>query len=396
MAIKEKALSDEDSNSFKEREKELKSKVTDEIHDFAEKEVLTDKTLLKGLKLDGDTDDDARASKRKARGASGRTTQVADDEEEEAEEAESEELDEEAEGDDVEGDSDDDAEGDDSEETEEESGEDGEAEEELGEAESDEETEGETEEDEELDPKSKKKVQKRIDNLTAKNKALEAELEKMRSNIAEDDDEPDDPRWKNLEKIYSEHGQRGLEQLQDEIAVEIRKAKTDEDAMKLQRLSRLAQKFEREAPERFRRKQLREFQKVVVETHKSIGKDVFARGAEEIFKLANAIYLRSKTLQGSVTGQAEAWKLAEEHWTETRKKSRPEDKAEKLRLKRSLNKLKQRTVLAGKRSKGGEEKPQKDLKKMREKARSGNTEDKLAYLKETLDFDSMIPDDLKG
>lgn len=388
MAINENPLSEDDKESFKERQQEVTKKVKEGISKFTTSEILTDGNLLKGL---NGGDDNAPASKSKPKPASTRTVVADDDDEFEEEEAEDEEEPEE-EDDDSESEEDDDdesEESDDEEEDEDDADEDDSEEEDGDEEESD---------DDELDPKSKKKVNKRFARMTAENKALEAEVERMRKELdrKDDDKESKDPDWKNLEKIWEEQGEAGIEQLQDEIAVATRKAKTDEDALKLQKLNRLSNKFLAEAPARFQKKQVRAFQEAVVDTQKTLGKDKFAAGAKEIFALANQIFSRSNTLKKAVDGQAEAWRLASEHYSELLKKPRPEDKDEKLRLKRQVNKLKAKTSLDAKKIRGEQKTPKVDLKKMRSAARSGDTETKLAYVKEAFDIDSLIPDDLRG
>ena len=409
MAIKENPLSGEDKEKFQQRDKELKGKVRESIDEFAEEEVLTDKKLLRGLNLKGAP---GKSKSKPAAKSTARAIAEVEDEEDEEPEEEDEDVEDQDDEDDVDSDDEedddtDDEEDDDSEDDDDESDEDeddedaeddddSEDDEDEDEEDADDEDEESDEDDEDLEPKSKKRVQKRIATLKEQNRALEAELAKARKSVEETEDEPKDPHWKRLEAIYEKYGEEGIEQLQDEIAVALRKA-DDKTAAELVKLNRRAQKFQIEAPARFQKKQVREFQKAIIQVHKDLGKDVFAKAAPEIFQLATSIFSRSKALQKSLDGQAEAVRLATEHWTEMRKRSRPEDKDEKLRLKRKLNRLKKKTSLDGARTaKGQREERKPDKKALRRKAATGNSEDKLAYLKEELDFESLIPDDLRG
>lgn len=395
MAIKEKELEPEDKKKFQNEEKELKVKVNEVIGQFTEEKVLTDETLF-GKKA-------AKTAKSKA--ASKSTARVIEEDEEEEEDEEPEEIEEEDADDEDEeseddGDEDEDSEEDADDEEADDEGDEEESDEEDSEGDDEDAEDSEDEEDaeDELEPDSKKRVKKRIDGLVAQNKALEAEVKKMRDASAEqdDDEEAKNPHWQRLEAIYEKHGMDGIEQLQDEIAVEMRKAKDDKSALNLQKLNRMSMRFQQEAPVRFQKKQVREFQKVVVDTHKELGKEVFAKNAKELFAIADSIFRRTKALQKTVDGQAQAWNLAVEHFNQMRKHQRPEDKDERLRLKRNLNKLKKKTSLDTKKVRQEREQRKPDRKQMREKASRGNTEDKVDYIKEVLDLDSLIPDDLRG
>lgn len=372
--IEEKKLSPEDKERFDKRNSELESSAKDDI--------------LKSLDLGLDLDDDkGPAPKPKPSGKPKEIVQQDEDEEDEEDPEPDEDEEDESEDDADDEDSEESEESEDDEESDDEAGEDVE--------------EQEDEDDDELEDKSKKKVQKRIDKITAEKKAaedrakaLESELEKYKNEKVEEDPLEKDTSWKQLESVYEKLGEKGIEELQDEIAVAMRKAEKDEDLKQLQALNRLSNKFLREYPVRFERKQISVFKKAVLETATKLGVASFQKIGDQVLATASQIYSRSQTLKKSLEGQAEAWRLAVEHH-EALIKSQPKDKdrEEKMRLKRENNKLKKKTSLDAKSLKGAEKKP--DEKKMRKAAARGDSKDKLAYVKSTFDIDSLIPEDLR-
>ena len=124
---------------------------------------------------------------------------------------------------------------------------------------SEDEAEAEDEEEEETDPLEdlKSTFQKRIDQITAKNKALEAELERIKGK-----DEVD-PDLAKLEQMPSEE----LQRLKRQVRVEA--AKSARDEARLNQLLDLEDKIEtviQSAPKKLEQTQIKNFQNAVAES----------------------------------------------------------------------------------------------------------------------------------
>lgn len=241
------------------------------------------------------------------------------------------------------------------------------------------------ESDEDLIPKSK--VQKRFDQLTRRIKELEAKTEK-----AEVREEPDDLSRK-LESLSVDQ----LKDLKKQVRVELIKAQQSGDEARLLQLSDLEDKVMesiQESPKRFETKQISKFNEAVKETMDDDEIPGFSKNQsaqQDVFNIAKDIYSKSSSMQRSAYGQAEAWRLAVEHYKKIGKSSAGKEKVS--RLVRENNTLKKKTTLDAGALRGNEQKTK--LSQLKQKAIHGDAYDKENFVKEAFNIDQFIPDDLK-
>lgn len=235
--------------------------------------------------------------------------------------------------------------------------------------------------DEDLVPKSK--MQKRIDELTAQIRRLEA---KDRAAQEKQDASSEDPDLKRLEGM----NETDLKQLKRQVRRAQLQNQDDED--KLDQLMDLEEKIDRtiqSAPQRFQSKQVSAFNKAVEDTYTSI--DNWESAKNDIFNYAKQVYERSKTLQKSADGQADAWYLAVEHYkalSDASSKVPKSNNAKIKNLKSQVNKLKRKTSLDSGLLKGNVSKDTKN--KLWERAKSGTLQDKHDWVKNTIVTDDLL------
>lgn len=239
-------------------------------------------------------------------------------------------------------------------------------------------TEDKNEEDEDLVPKSK--MQKRIDEITAERKKLEARLAKLEREKEEAKPKEDDD-LRQLES-KSEDELRSLKR-----QVRILQAKNSQDDQKLGELVDLEEKIDRtmaSAPQRFQGSQILRFQEAVRESSAEI--EDFDKVANDIGEYAKNIFQKSPSLQKSVMGQADAWNLAVEHYKELSKISA--GKSKETELKRELNTLKKKvSVDVGTQKKASEE---TNEEKLYRKAKYGGSRDKEEFIKSKINVNQLV------
>lgn len=221
-------------------------------------------------------------------------------------------------------------------------------------------------------------VQKRIDELTREKKLLESRLKKLESKASPESVDPD------LEKLRK----MSVEELQ-ETRKRILKAQRTADEATLDQLFDLEEKVNntiKDAPVRFQSTQVERFNEAVAETT-----DLTESELKVVFGHANAIFGKSQSLQRSADGQAEAWNLAVEHYRAMNKLTVGKSKVNEL--ERKVNDLKKKTSLDTAVQKGNSKLSEES--KLFNKAKTGTSYDKEAFLKKRLNTDSMIPDEYR-
>ncbi len=240
----------------------------------------------------------------------------------------------------------------------------------------------ETQEDEEVIPKSK--IQPRIDQLTARLKAAEAENQQLKAKA-----EPVDDTQRQLDAM-SEN------ELEDTLAqVRLQKAKAGNDDEKLLQAIKLERQIEKSiatAPLKFQAKQVQEANSTI-QRLASEG-DITNANYSKVLETAKGIYEKYPKLQKAIDGQAMALELAVAHVQALGKVSTAS--ATTNNLKAQNNTLKKKTMLDTKTVKAGGDKI--TLDKLRTTAMTGTLRDKerFAHNDPRFKFDAMIPDHLKG
>lgn len=243
----------------------------------------------------------------------------------------------------------------------------------------------EEETEEEVIPKSK--VQKRFDELTARLKAQERELEELKASKAE----PKDEVTKQLEGMTTEQLKAAK--------IEVRKAQilAKEDDTKLNEYLALEDKIDsalQNAPKRFQEQQETALRKMAERLSPTVA-DIEKVGPS-IMKLAQEIYQKYPLLHKDVNGQATALEMAVEHHKIISSTVKTGDKTKETELQRQVNTLKKKTTLDTKSNKTDADKI--SLEKMRKSAIGGTTEQKVNLIKSHPMFNvaGMIPDEFKG
>lgn len=345
----------------------------------AEAEAKTKKGILDSLDLSAEVEKFGTAGEGEEEQKLAKKKAAAEEESEEAEE--SEESEEKAEGEEE-------AEGEEGSEEESEEGE--------------EEAEGdETEDDDDLTPEegeegdevvSKKKVQKRISSLNARNKALAEENARLKGQKDAEAEETD-PDVKKLNAMT----QDGLKATRRAVIVAIAKATREGDDEKVEKLVDLQDKVEtamQTAPQRFMTKQVNAYNQVADEIS-SLGEIKMTKeSAAELKAIAREVYQSNPELHTLVNGQALALKHAYALYKATLSKTA--EKGKTVQLKRENNTLKRKTSLDSgglkkKASKGAE------VSKLRKDASHGDTNAKINLIKNDPAFglDSLIPEEYK-
>jgi hypothetical protein len=245
----------------------------------------------------------------------------------------------------------------------------------------DEEEEEEKKEDE-LVPRSKhdkivKKLQDRISTLTRQSK-IQSE-----NKISSDSD---------MDKLLKMNNDQ-LRALKKNIKVAMVK-EIDED--KLSDLAELEIKVDeviQTAPQRFLQTQINEYNAKAEEIMLDPVFDGKPETSQKIIQIAQRIYAKQPALQQLKEGQAIALESAWEHYKEILKYSVGKEKFDELQRK-NIN-LKRKTALdaATLKSKGTEA----DLKRLREKAKTGTLRDKEEFFRSDplINIDSLIPEEFK-
>lgn len=248
---------------------------------------------------------------------------------------------------------------------------------------SEENSENEEEQEEEVIPKSK--VQKRFDELTARLKAQEKELEQLKASKAE----PKDEVTRQLESMTTEQLKAAK--------LEVRKAqiKSQDDAQ-LNELIALEDKINSQlenAPKNFANAQKEAYVKKAEQLAISGEIPDVEKNAPAIMKLANDLYQEYPMLQKDVNGQAIALELAVKHFKAVN--SVPGDKTKESELKRQVNNLKRKTTLDTKTGKSNSEKSHLDT--LKRSAMGGSMQNKVNLVRShpMFNVDKMIPDEFK-
>lgn len=253
-------------------------------------------------------------------------------------------------------------------------------------------SEEQEQEDEEVIPKSK--VQKRFDELTAKNKALETnnkELEKRLSAIERAKESPKDEITRQLEGMSNEQLKAAK--------IEVRKAqiKSMDDDTKLNELLELENKIDaviNDAPKNFANAQKDAYMRKAAAIAESGDIPDMEKAAPQITKLAGEIYSAYPSLQKDINGQAIALDLAAKHFKALN--SVPGDRTKETELKRQVNTLKRKTTLDTKTGKVNIDKTRLDS--LRKNAINGNMSQKVELVRNhpMFNVDKMIPDEFKN
>ena len=239
------------------------------------------------------------------------------------------------------------------------------------------------ESDEDLIPKSK--VQKRIDELTQEKKQLEARLRK-----AEGSKEQTAPkRDEDLDKLEN-MSQDALRNLKKQVRLaQIKNASNDDQVAKLMDLEDKIETTMQSAPHRFNERQLGKFREAVNESSSEI--QDFDKVAKDIHRYASQIFQNAPELQGSVGGQATAWRLATEHFKALSQVNAGKSKNQEL--EREVNNLKKKVSLEPSSQKSGSKQSDDSSDKLFKKAKYGTTKDKENFIRKTLNTDSFIPEE---
>lgn len=239
------------------------------------------------------------------------------------------------------------------------------------------------EDEEEVVPKSK--IQPRIDQLTARLKAQEAEIAQLRQKSSE----PVDDIQRQLDSMNEDTLEDTLTQ------VRVAKEKARDDDAKLLELVKLERRIEKQiavAPQKFVQSQVSEANKTIdrLVSEGSVTNENYS----EILKIAKDIYQRYPKMQKALDGQAMAVELAVEHSKALGKVNSVA--ANTQNLKGQINNLKKKTALDTKAVKSGGEKV--NLDRLRSNAMTGSMKDKERFAQNDSRFkiDAMIPDFLKG
>lgn len=249
--------------------------------------------------------------------------------------------------------------------------------EETGETESEVSEQKKDEEEEDLIPKSK--VQKRFDEMTAETKRLRQEIERIKES-------------EKAAKSKDEEQAR-LEQMNDDelknLKRQVRMAQIDNLTNKEQytKLVDLEEKIEtalKSAPERFQRNQIDKLNQEISYTASEV--QGFDKAYPEILRTAQEIYKESPELQGSVSGQARAWKLAVNHYSAINKLSAGKSKTEEL--ERKVTTLKKKVAMDGGSPKSSQKEDTEG--KAFNKARYGTNADKLKFMKSKINVGNLV------
>lgn len=244
--------------------------------------------------------------------------------------------------------------------------------------------ESEEEESEEVVPKSK--VQKRFDELTARIKAQEKQLEELRA-IKE---APKDEVTKQLESMTTEQLKAAK--------LEVRRAqfKAQDDDTKLNELMALEDKIDsamQQGPANFQKEQAKAYEKKAEEITESWNIPNLDINAPKIKALASELYAQYPLLQKDVNGQATALELAAKYFKAL--SSVPGDKTKETDLKRQNNNLKKKVTLDTKGSKVNADKSKLDS--LRKSAIGGTMKQKVDLVRThpMFNVDKMIPDEFR-
>lgn len=241
----------------------------------------------------------------------------------------------------------------------------------------------ENQDDEEVIPKSK--IQPRFDQLTAKLKAQQAEIEALRNQQVT----PKDEIQSKLDAMSEETLEETL------IQTRIAKEQARDNPENLAELVKLERRIEKQiaiAPQKFVQNQVQEANKTInkLASEGEINESNFSK----IQEIAKTIYERYPKMAKQIDGQSMAFELAVEHYKALGKVNTAS--ANTNNLKGQLNNLKKKTALDTKVVKSGGDKV--NLDKLRLNAMTGSMKDKERFAQNDSRFkiDAMIPDYLKG
>ncbi len=240
------------------------------------------------------------------------------------------------------------------------------------------------EESEEVIPKSK--VQKRFDELTARLKAQERELEELKASK----ETPKDEVTKQLEGMTTDQLKAAK--------LEVRRAqfKAQDDDARLNELMALEDKIDsamQQGPMNFQKAQQAAYVRAAEQIAESGIIKNMETAAPQIMKIAKEIYMETPSFQKDINGQASALKLAVRHYTAIN--SVTGDKSKETELKRQVNTLKRKTTLDTKSGKANADKARLDS--IEKAAMRGNLKQKIDFVAThpAFNVDNMIPDEYK-
>lgn len=244
------------------------------------------------------------------------------------------------------------------------------------------EEEAQEEETEEEEVISKSKVQKRFDELTARLKMQEKEIEDLKSSKAE----PQDAISKQLEEMTTEQLKAAK--------TEVRRAqmKAGDDDAKLNELLSLEDKIDsalQNAPGRFTGKQIEALSKAI--RNSGVDEETY----KKVFPSAKAIYDKYPLFQKDINGQAAAWDMALEHHNIVSSTVKTGDKTKETELKRQVNNLKRKTTLDTKSGAGDKDKVALD--KLKKDAIGGTYQQKVNLVRSHPVFNvaGLIPEEFR-
>lgn len=242
-----------------------------------------------------------------------------------------------------------------------------------------------TEEKEEDDVVAKSTMQKRIDEVVREKKMLEMRLRRLEEESQQARSPQDDDTAK-LEKMTETELQNLKRQ------VRLSQIQNSTDATMVNKLLDLEDKIEtvmKTAPQRFAQNQVSKFNEAVSLSAQEIPN--FDKAQKDIITLAKRIYETAPELHSSVSGQARAWNLAVDHYKAVQGVNAGKTKVEEL--DRQVNTLKKKVSVEGIGRKAGSEPD--DSSKLFKKAKNGNFNDKLEFIRKTMRTDEML-DDLRS
>lgn len=176
---------------------------------------------------------------------------------------------------------------------------------------------------------------KRIQELAAQKRRLEAELKKLQTQNTS----TADPEMEKLEKMST----ADLKALKREVQVAW---KMEQDVEKSRKLLDLQDKIDSvvaSAPARFNATQLSSFTNAVAVTQDEMGEEFTLEAQKAIYSRAKAVFDKYPSLQNSVDGQALAWEQAVDWYKESSKFNSTKAKASETN--REMNKLKKKVSL---------------------------------------------------
>jgi hypothetical protein len=241
-----------------------------------------------------------------------------------------------------------------------------------------EEVEEETDEVEDVIPKSKhesalKKMERRINQLTAENKDFKDKMS------TKDDD--------NMSKLES-MSETELENLSADIQLTLVEGEREgkelsrSDKLELIKFQKKIDRLQSTAPQRFQNKQVKHLESIVPEIEEIYPdfRQQWANKKGPLFDLGISLYQQTQSFQSNELGLVDAFNLAVRHLGGQGQKSQGKN----LHLKRQVNNLKKKTSLSGRTLKPDMTKERS--KKQWKRALEGGADDKASWV-----HDNILP-----